>query len=301
MTSGRDHFASVIVGIATHNRAELLRTTINSALGQSHRPLRVTVIDDASSDETPSLRQEFESVSWERLECGQGYVRARNRMMLKAREDYFVSLDDDAWFVQGDEVALAVDFLEHHPKVAAVAFDIVSPDHFSEASRGARTSVAMYIGCGHMLRLSVVKELGGYAEFPDTYGVEEKDFCLRLIDAGYGIIKLDGVHVWHDKASLSRNLFKQHRSGVCNDLALALRRVPVGLVIPVIVLKIMKHLVFALRGGLFLACLQGVRDFMFAAYELWHARCPVRFSSLTQFYRLSRTPRKFVEQFRAAN
>ena len=149
----------------------------------------------------------------------------------------------------------------------------------------------MFIGCGHVLRLSVVKDLGGYAEFPGAYGAEEKDFCLRLIDAGYGIIRLDGVHVWHDKASLARELSKQHRSGVCNDLALALRRVPVGLVILVIALKITKHLVFAIRGGLLRACLQGIRDFTFAAPDLWHARRPVRFSSLAQFYRLSRTPR----------
>jgi GT2 family glycosyltransferase len=292
MTFARDNSCSVVVGIATHNRARWLRKAINSALRQSQRPLRVAVIDDASSDETPSLRQELASISWERWESGQGYVRARNWMMLNANEDYYISLDDDAWFVESDEVAVAVDYLEHHPTVAAVAFDIISPDRHIEASRGAMTSVAMFIGCGHVLRLSVVRELGGYTEFPGAYGAEEKDFCLRLIDAGYGIVKLDGVHVWHDKTSSARDLSKQHRSGVCNDLTLALRRVPVALVVPVIVLKLSKHLVFAVRGGLLRACLQGVRDFMRVAFDAWRARGPVRLSSLMQFYSLSRTPRK---------
>src|SRR5437870_7445202 len=107
--------ASVVVGIATRNRARWLRKAINSALAQSHRPLRIAVVDDGSSDETPSLRPEFGSVAWERWDGGQGYVRARNWMMLQASENYYVSLDDDSWFVRGDEIALAVDFLQRHP------------------------------------------------------------------------------------------------------------------------------------------------------------------------------------------
>jgi len=289
--SARDA-ASVVVGIATRNRAKWLRKAINSALGQSQRPLRVAVIDDGSSDETPSLRHEFDSVSWERREVGQGYVRARNWMMLQANEKYYASLDDDAWFVRGDEIAVAVDFLERHPKAAAVAFDIVSPDRRIEAARGALASVAMFLGCGHVLRLSAVRELGGYTEFPGAYGVEEKDLCLRLIDNGYEIVKLDGVHVWHDKALSARDLHGQHRSGVCNDLTLALRRVPLGLVVPVVVSKAAKHLVFAIRNGLLRACLQGMHDFGLFAPYVWRARRPVRFSSLTQFHSLSRTPRR---------
>src|SRR5712691_3825988 len=292
MTSARDNSSSVVVGIATHNRARWLRKAINSALRQSQRPLRVAVIDDASSDETPSLRQEFASISWERWESGQGYVRARNWMMLNANEDYYISLDDDAWFVEGDEVAVAVDYLEQHPTAAAVAFDVISPDRRIVASRGAVTSVAMFVGCGHVLRLSVVRELGGYTEFPGAYGAEEKDFCLRLIDAGYGIVRLDGVHVWHDKTPSARDLHKQHRSGVCNDLTLALQRVPAGLVVPVVALKMASHLVFAIRNDLLRACLRGVYDFLLAAADVWRARRPVRLASLVQFYARTRPARK---------
>ena len=284
---------SVVVGIATHNRADVLRKAIQSAFDQSHKSLRVAVIDDASTDETPAVLQEFKPLSSDRWDPGQGYVRARNRLMLDASEDYYVSLDDDAWFIQGDEIAIAIDLLERYPKVAAVAFDIISPDRPQCVPRGPQASVALFIGCGHVLRLSVVKALGGYAEFPGAYGVEEKDLCLRLIDAGYEIVKLDGVHVWHDKTSLARDLPRQHRSGVCNDLALALRRVPVALVFPILAMKISKHVVFAIRRGLLGPCGQGLGDFVLAAAGVWRARHPVRLSSLAQFYSLSRTPRKF--------
>ncbi len=292
MTSPRNESVSVVIDIATRNRARWLRTAIESALRQSQRPLRLAVTDDASNDETQALRREFPSISWERWDLRQGHVRARNRMMLRAEEDYYVSIDDDAWFVDGDEIAVAVDHLERHPTTAAVAFDIISPDRRMRVSRGAATSTAMFVGCGHMLRLSAVRELGGYTEFPGAYGAEEKDFCLRLIDAGYRIVRLDGVHVWHDKTPSARDLSEQHRSGVCNDLTLALQRVPAGLVVPVVALKMASHLVFAIRNDLLRACLRGVYDFLLAAADVWRARRPVRLASLVQFYARTRPARK---------
>jgi glycosyltransferase involved in cell wall biosynthesis len=111
-------YPTVVVGIATHNRAGLLRKAISSALDQSYRPLRIAIVDDGSSDHTPALRDEFAELSWERWEQAQGYVKARNQMMLSASEDYFVSLDDDAWFIDGNEIAIAIEFMECRPSVA---------------------------------------------------------------------------------------------------------------------------------------------------------------------------------------
>ena len=82
-----------------------------------------------------------------------------------------------------------------------------------------------FIGRGQILRLSVLKQLGGYAKFPGSYGCEEKDLCLRIIDAGYEITVLPGVHVWHDYSPDGRNE-SQYLSGLHNDLAMVLWRAP---------------------------------------------------------------------------
>jgi len=282
--------ASVLVGIATCNRAALLRKAIDSALGQSHRPLRVAVVDDASGDRTPALRRDYPMVSWERWDAPQGYVAARNRMMLTAAEDYYVSLDDDSWFIAGDEIASALVVLERQPKVAAVAFDIVSPDRPDMKTRGGKASVSLFIGCGHVLRLSAVKALGGYGDFPGGYGSEEQDLCLRLIDAGFQIVKLDGVHVWHDKSGIARDLAAQHRSGVCNDLVFALRRTPLALLAPVLAYKIATHLLFAVRHRYMRPCLQGIGDFFAVVGKTWALRSPVRVASLLRYQALTRSP-----------
>jgi GT2 family glycosyltransferase len=286
--------APVVVGISTHNRAVLLRKAIRSALDQSHRPLRIAVVDDGSSDETPMLAREFPTIGWERVDPAQGYVRARNHMMLTAGEEYYVSLDDDAWFLAGDEIAVAVGVLEACPNAAAVAFDILSPDQPIPAKRGSIAIVPMFIGCGHVLRLSAVKELGGYCESPRPYGAEEKDLCLRLIDAGYQTLKIAGVHVWHDKSAIARDLALQHASGVCNDLTLAVRRVPVALLAPVIGYKLLSHLMFAVRRGLLSPCIEGIGAFVAAAVDAWRSRRPVRLASLVRYHTLAKSPGKFA-------
>lgn len=291
MTRTSSVTSAVLVGIATHNRAEELEKAIASALAQSHASIRIAVIDDASNDDTPLLRRRFPQVAWERWSNTLGYLRARNYMMLNAAEDYYASLDDDSRFVSGDELAIAVDVLERNPKVAAVAFDILSPDRPSPKPRGPVRPAATFIGCGHVLRLSAVKQLGGYAEVPGHYGGEEKDLCLRLIDAGYEIVTLDGVHVWHDKSTRARDIEQQHRSGVCNDLVFELRRCPLSLLVPVLTWKISRHLVFALRSSLLRACVFGIAGFIGSFGAAWRGRKPVRLSTYTHFLALIRASR----------
>lgn len=282
-----DAVPSVVVGIATRNRAALLGKAIASAQSQSHRPLRIAVVDDASDDETPQVRDRFPGVAWRRLERPSGHVVARNLLMLNAEEKYFVSLDDDAWFLKGDEIALAVAYMQRHPRTGAVAFDILSSDESSERRPRATTPVGIFIGCGHVLRLSAVKAIGGYRPFPGLYGAEEKDLSLQLLDRGYDIVRLDGVHVWHDKTPMVRDLVQQHRSGVCNDLSLTVRRTPAALLGTALTWKFIRHLTFAWRNRLIGPCLLGFADFFGQLRSIWVSRQPVKAATLARFRALS--------------
>jgi GT2 family glycosyltransferase len=274
---------SVLVGIATRNRAHELPEAIASAQAQTYRPLRIAVVDDASADGTPALRDAFPEASWQRFEAHRGLVAARNAMMLEADEDYYVSLDDDAWFLDGDEIAMAVGHLQSHPDVAALAFDILSPDRPKPVPRRPAQPAAMFIGCGHVLRLSAVRAVGGYADFPGLYGGEEKDLGLRLIEAGYRIVKAPGLHVWHDKSAQARDLAAQHRSGVCNDLTMIWRRAPSALLLPFLMWKLARHLLFALRLKLLRPCLSGIGDFACAVLNGAGRRAPLRFATFSRY------------------
>lgn len=276
-----------LVGIATFNRADLLPKAIASALDQRPTP-SVAVIDDCSTDGTDRIASGFPEVAWTRRSINQGHMSARNEMMAIEGYDYFVSLDDDAWFLNGDEIAVAVSHLEATASVAAVAFDILSPDRPDHRPRGPAVPAAVFIGCGHVVRLSAVRRVGGYEPTPGLYGAEEKDLCLRLMDAGYEVALLPGVHVWHDKTPIARELPRQHRSGVCNDLVMTLRRTPLALLPMALPAKVLQHIAFSARHGLLVAGLEGLALFGRSIPAVWRTRKPVRIATLRAFMGLSR-------------
>ena len=237
----------VLVGITTRNRVAILPKAIASSLAQQYPALEVAVFDDGSTDDTPALSEKYPEIRWQRHEQSHGIIESRNELMQKTEATYYVSLDDDAWFLHGDEIALAVSHLESHPNLAAVAFDILSPDRPAEVARTGAAPVSMFIGCGHVVRLSAVRAVGYYAPTPGTYGSEEKDLALRLADRGFKIELLSGIHVWHDKAWTGRDWYPLHRSGVCNELFMTLRRCPLPDVLFVLPLKLLSYFWFWLK------------------------------------------------------
>lgn len=276
----------VLVGITTRNRADILPKAIGSALAQNYPHVHVAVLDDGSTDSTPALRAQFPQVQWTRHETSRGIIESRNELMQTPDAVYYLSLDDDAWFLRDDEIALAVAHLETHPVAAAVAYDILSPDRPTPIDRGPPRPVAMFIGCGHVIRLSAARAAGFYAACPGTYGSEEKDLALRVADLDYTIDLLPGVHVWHDKAWQNRDYFPIHRSGVCNELIMTLRRCPAPDVVLVLPLKLLSFSRFWLRRPSFLrAGLAGVGLACRHFSSAMRTRAPVRRAT---FWRLAR-------------
>lgn len=276
----------VLVGITTRNRASILPTAIASALAQDYPHIDVAVLDDGSTDGTPTLQKRFPRVQWRRHDAAQGIIESRNQLMRDTTAEFYVSLDDDAWFMRGDEIALAVARMQADSTLGVVAFDILSPDRPHPTTRKSPEPSAMFIGCGHLLRLSAVRAAGFYASSPGTYGSEEKDLSLRLADLGFRIEFLPGIHVWHDKAWQDRDFFPIHRSGVCNELVMTLRRCPLPDLLLVLPLKLVSYLWFWIRRpSFFSAGCAGVFQFLRHVGATVRSRRPVRRSTFWRFRR----------------
>lgn len=86
--------ASVL--IATHNRAEYLMDSINSALSQTVQDVEVIIMDDGSQDETPDILAGIEDprVRIMRQEA-LGVAVARNKLVDAALSEFVVVHDDD--------------------------------------------------------------------------------------------------------------------------------------------------------------------------------------------------------------
>jgi GT2 family glycosyltransferase len=280
----------VLVGIVSKNRCQILPLAINSALSQKGVSVSVSVYDDQPNDATRDLAAQYPNVYWEFGETTKGYVYARNKMMRETGAEYFCSLDDDSWFTTDDDLRTAVSYLDAHPQVGAIAFDILSPDRPAREPLTEPVETANFIGCGHVLRLSQVREVGYYDPNPAFYGGEEKELSIKLIDKGYQVVRLPGVHVWHDKTTVARDFMRQHRSAVCNDLVFAYRRTPGRILIPALVAKTCGHLRFAARyqkGLLFRSCLGAISDFVGILVTFKLDRKPVSMTTLRKFRRLA--------------
>ena len=132
-----------LVGIVSRNRAAILPKALDSALAQSAANVRVAVIDDASTDDTKALAPRYAQVDWTFRQTPDGYMSARNEFMGRAGFDFFVSLDDDAWFLAGDEITLALGHFARDPALGAVAFDILSPDQPQTRPRSPQVPAGM--------------------------------------------------------------------------------------------------------------------------------------------------------------
>lgn len=234
----------VCIGITTKNRASVVVKAINSALQQSYPNKEVVVFNDGSTDETANLEEKYPQVKWLHRKESIGIVAARNTLMKSTDAEFYVSLDDDAWFLDGDEVEIGVKYMNSDPNLGCISYDVLQKDtlRFRKVERTEPLESNVFIGCGYMHRLNAVKDVGYYVKFPLPYGHEEKDLSIRLLDAGHKILFLPGVHVWHEHTKMERDVLVQARSFLINDLIFQFRRVPLIYLFPVLIRSMVKKL-----------------------------------------------------------
>ena len=87
----------VSVIIPTCNRAQFLRSAIESVRKQTFQDFEIIVVDDASNDETPEVVRSFADgrVRYLRRESKRGQGATRNDGIREARGEYIALLDDD--------------------------------------------------------------------------------------------------------------------------------------------------------------------------------------------------------------
>jgi GT2 family glycosyltransferase len=248
------------IGITTSNRPESLARAISSLTLLAGLTPEVLVFDDGSVPPVnvapPGL-----DIRVLRDDTSPGYIVGRNRMMREALSSYVLLLDDDTRLVSADAVHRALAVMRDDPAVGAVAFAQAEADgtpwpaQMQPASVGTPSVVASYIGFAHLLRRDVFVALGGYREAFVFYG-EEKEFCVRLLDAGYKTVFVPDALISHVPDPAGRDRRRYLRSVSRNDCLASLLSDPLLralYVIPARValyLRMRRHWGIADPGGL---------------------------------------------------
>jgi glycosyltransferase involved in cell wall biosynthesis len=291
--------AAATVVITTKNRRDELRSAIRSAIEQT-APVEVLVIDDGSTDGTEKMvREEFPRVRFERSEQSRGLIVQRNRGARLASAPFLFSIDDDAVFSSADTVAHTLREFDD-PRVGAVAIPFINVKQDQTVRQRAPEPGPVfvtdaYIGTAHALRRDLFVELGGYAESLFHQG-EERDFCIRMLDAGF-VTRLGTAEPIHHFESPRRDYRRMDHYGRRNDILFGWARVPFpecGLHLAATTIKGVSFGVrvarpFRMTWGLlcgYFACLVGgparqpVRRNTYVLYRLLRKKGPVRLEQL---------------------
>jgi glycosyltransferase involved in cell wall biosynthesis len=126
-----DHFPSVTVAMATYNGGKYLREQLDSILLQTLRPAEIVVCDDASTDNTIDILEEYQQRGL--LKCflsnkTLGYIENFKRAVSLCSEGHYIAIadQDDIWLPEKIHSAMKLIVeIEESNKPAMVYSDLI--------------------------------------------------------------------------------------------------------------------------------------------------------------------------------
>lgn len=191
----------ISVIIPFHNREEYIDQAVQSALGQTLKPLEIIIVNDCSRESSRRYLDRYADVcKIVDLQKNVGLAAARNAGIRQARGEFIALLDDDdIWLPQKLEVQRH--YLAEHPECSAVhtavwLFFSNRPEVRYKLFESVPLSLAQALTHDQwvvpstlLIRTRVVQDVG---EFDPWFREnEDRDFVIRCCAAGYRIEGID--------------------------------------------------------------------------------------------------------------
>lgn len=225
-TGVRNPPASVTVIIPAHNEAANVAATIHSAMSGSITPHQVIVVNDSSTDETPSIVEDLQTTYGSRLVLLQRYgVRSKadalNTALLHATSEIVVCIDADTIFQRHALRRLLRHFAD--PSIGAVAgkvypaslrtffeklqyLEYVQSQNLDKEVFSLAKAVNIVPGALGAWRKKAIIDAGGYSR--DTV-VEDQDLTLALLLRDWRIVYEPEAIGFTETPSSARSFFAQ--------------------------------------------------------------------------------------------
>ena len=240
----------ITVGITTRNRHASLAKALASLALIRDLLASIIVVDDASEipvDKIAGLPSHLaDTLTIMRQPEARGNIAGRNQIMRAATTEYVLLSDDDAYLLDAETIRQGLALMERDTAVAAVGFAMAAPDgapwpkHMQASPASQPCFIPSYIGFAHLIRRSAFLEVGGYRALYRFHG-EEKDCCLRLMDAGYDIVYLPDPPVVHLNDPTGRNVKRYLRYVIRNDCLGAMFNQPIPLALVTVPMRLARY------------------------------------------------------------
>lgn len=211
---------SVFVIVVTHNGADTIFDCLKS-VEDSKFPLQTIVVENASTDNTPTIISQFQNVIYLAQAVNLGFGRANNVGMKYAMEhgaDFVFLLNQDA-IIRPETLEVLVNYAAAHPD-----FGILSPLHLDGDGVEIDSKVVMYLtknrtdflsdlyfrkmneiyevsfinAAAWLISKECVHKVGGFDDLFFMYG-EDDDYCHRAQMHGFRIGVLPGSTIIHKR------------------------------------------------------------------------------------------------------
>lgn len=257
----------VLIGITTKNRVEKLIQCIDSIKLLEYPNFKIRVFCDGCSDNTVTELTNYPDIEVIVNRESIGLKKARNKLMGALDFKYFVTLDDDTYFVQKDTLEKSITFLEKNENIGILSFDIKDGnyihDNFIPNSNLKPFQISEFVGCGNIIKNDVLKDCGFYNENNLPYGCEEQELAINCLKRNHLIYYLPGTILIHNEEQKNRSYTRQWESTVNNNLYIAYMYYPVYLWPILIIIKAIILLKYGLFHEKFMPTIRGIYHFIF--------------------------------------
>jgi glycosyltransferase involved in cell wall biosynthesis len=235
LTGTRDPSVPLVsIVLPTYNGSRYLTESMQSCLDQTHLDWELIVVDDASSDASPSIIAAFEAQDTRihsiRHETNKRLPAALNTGFAAARGEYLTWTSDDNRYLP-KAIEEMIRALEAIPSAALVYADVELIDEgghvvASECAMEPHQLLTGHDGLGiacFLFRRTAYKQIGVYAE--DLFLAEDYDYWLRMQVSG---MRLEHLHkTLYQYRRHAQSLTDQHRGQIWLSAERALlRRLP---------------------------------------------------------------------------
>jgi len=212
----------VSVVIVNWNGAHHLRICLPSLLAQSYQELEIIVIDNASSDDSAKVAEEYK-VRWLALKDNSGLAPGLNTGAAAANGKFLLFVNNDMRFdaafvaelvapLRRDEGIFCTDAMQFSwdgkerghlaarlatkPVPGKRTAELVPGLHFYQQEKIQQSKVFMASAACMMARRSIFEKLGGFdGRLP--LGYEDVEICWRAWAYGYSTVYVPTAICWH--------------------------------------------------------------------------------------------------------